>query len=387
MRIDFREERKWKMALAYNLSTAVLEWHAAGSLAERVGRGICVLWKRSRVEIQETAMDMDVDEHELPVDGTNVDDDKPPPDPPKASLLMVDYGSDDEDEDEQDKDQQSVVDALETAALINDALDAVDRGELDEGIGLKNLEPKAEDVEDSSVLQNGENSMDVDTQELGQDDAMGEENEEEKPATVETAPIGLKATSSDPLLPSKSNSQSTVGDTEPSIPTTKTTSKSNMYAPLREHIAYSDELKLFLDLDDFDPVKAEPSSADLAVENLLPAPDLSTIFPDLQPLGLLDVMPVVTSGSVSEGKKRSEKRSDRDDPNKRVEDTTYTKLFPIGQFMHCKPTLLGPLQPSKRWKNGQWSSLDENAVAPECENPTGRISDDHASGEYPLDPE
>ena len=48
MRTDFREERKWKVALAYNLSTAVLEWHAAGSLEERIRSKICVLWKKPR---------------------------------------------------------------------------------------------------------------------------------------------------------------------------------------------------------------------------------------------------------------------------------------------------------------------------------------------------
>ena len=58
MRIDFREERKWKIALAYNLAHAVMEWHEAGSLQERVRRGICVLWKRPReTESREQAED------------------------------------------------------------------------------------------------------------------------------------------------------------------------------------------------------------------------------------------------------------------------------------------------------------------------------------------
>ena len=35
MRIDFREERKWKIALAHNLAHAVMAWHSAGSKAER----------------------------------------------------------------------------------------------------------------------------------------------------------------------------------------------------------------------------------------------------------------------------------------------------------------------------------------------------------------
>ncbi|OBZ75889.1 hypothetical protein A0H81_04110 [Grifola frondosa] len=55
MRIDFREERKWKTALAYNLAHAVIDWHEAGTLEERVHRGICVLWK----PLQEAARDGD----------------------------------------------------------------------------------------------------------------------------------------------------------------------------------------------------------------------------------------------------------------------------------------------------------------------------------------
>ena len=46
MRTDFREERRWKYAVAFNIATAVLEWHAAGDPETRVAKGICVKWKR-----------------------------------------------------------------------------------------------------------------------------------------------------------------------------------------------------------------------------------------------------------------------------------------------------------------------------------------------------
>ena len=78
--------------------------------------------------------------------------------------------------------------------------------------------------------------------------------------------------------------------------------------------------------------------------------DLTTLFPDLQPLGLLDVRPGLFS---NKGKKRMGKKLDKDDPNKRIEDTTYTKLYPTGRLMHTKPTLLGLHQLSEGWKNGR----------------------------------
>ena len=46
MQVDFREERRWKMALAYELALEVQEWHAAGSYEERIRLGICARWRR-----------------------------------------------------------------------------------------------------------------------------------------------------------------------------------------------------------------------------------------------------------------------------------------------------------------------------------------------------
>jgi chromatin modification-related protein VID21 len=113
-------------------------------------------------------------------------------------------------------------------------------------------------------------------------------------------------------------------------------------------------------------------------DTLLPPSDLSSIFPDLQPFGLFDVTPTLAP-STNEGKKRSDKRSERDDPTKRSEDTTYTKLFPAGEFMYSKPTLLGPLYPSRYFKDSQWSS-EESAVLPDSDS-SARISDNVPSGE------
>ena len=94
MRTDFREERKWKLALAYSLAHAVVEWHEAGSAEERIKRGICMSWRRPRPE------DVDCDEvvekvQDLFEPGTGDEDSK------GNSTPANDEGSDDDsDEDE-----------------------------------------------------------------------------------------------------------------------------------------------------------------------------------------------------------------------------------------------------------------------------------------------
>lgn len=384
MRTDFREERKWKFALAYNLSTAVLEWHAAGSLEERAAKGICVLWKRPR-PAEDNAMDEDVREPP-PENAMDIDDPSQPPSAPpeerssskSSSFLVADYGSDDDDDDEQEKDQQSVVDALEPSSLLDDALDAADERGGNDAVesGLKTLEFKTEDIEDPSALQPANESgnsmaMEVDGPQGETQPYESQSPSQEDKQTEDETPKGLKSSSTNPLL-----SLSKPSD----VPPLKASFKSSISAPLREAIAYSDPDKLFLDLDDL--IADRPFTATESEPLFHPSSDLSlsAIFPDLQPFGILEVLPPTTF----EGKKKSDKKSDRDDPNKRAEDTTYTKLFPVGQFMSCKPTLLSTLQPARRWRNGKWVSIDDGlSVATSSEMDGGGLKvDDSASGKF-----
>jgi chromatin modification-related protein VID21 len=368
MRIDFREERKWKMVLAFNLSTSVLEWHAANSLEERLGKGICVRWKPSLTKVDdELPEDADEAEAEVEVEAEPADIDV---EAPKTSLLGVDYGSDDDDdEDEADKDSQNIADPLEPTAVIEDALDgAAAQRAHNNSSGQTTIEPKTEDFDDPSVLID-KNNADMQVSPPDNSTAMLVDEEDDTK--------GLKSSSSDPILGSKPTPGSSNDDVEPATFPTKLSTKANAYAPLRERVAYSEETKLFLVSDDLATFKLELPSDNLRGSEL--HPDLNSIFPDLQPLALLDIPPIVSS-SVPEGKRRSEKRSDRDDPAKRSEDTTYAKLFSIGEFMFSKPTLLGPLQPSKNWKNGRWATFEDSAGA---EVDSGvRVSDEGLNGEH-----
>ena len=316
--------------MAYNLSTAVLEWHAAGTAERRLRTGICVKWQPSFFRD-----DADGASEEMNMNDSHQEQLNP-------SLLGVDYGSEDDDDDEQDK----IIDALEPATLIKDSLDTANE-----------LRPKDEEVDDHSAL-----CLIDDADQLM---PVSEGNQGNHLSNVAAY---LRPTSTNPILGSKSSSQSANGDGDAQTASAKLSISA--LAPLREKIAYCEGTQLFTDLNCDVDISTILQDKDINVQL-----DLTTLFPDLHPLGLLDVHP----GPVpNEGKKKMEKRLDKDDPNKRIEDTTYTKLYPTGRFMYTKPTLLGPLQPSKRWKNGRWLSTEETSIAPD--DGTGRIPDDSSNG-------
>lgn len=396
MRVDFREERKWKYVLAFNISSAVLEWHKAGTREERIKQGICMHWKRPRAtdsasspsQQQGQQQDMELDSEGITCEQGD-----------KEHTYSDQESGDDDDEGEVE--QRDIVDALETRNVLEEALEGSGSGSGSgesgessqrQSMGLDGVvRPKMEDMEDSSALgneggvwQRDVDAMDVDAVRPGEvevDKAADSEAGRMQPARPEVVDLaGLKPDSSDPVLGSQPGSGSQ-SSTLPVPSPSKSVPKSNFYAPLRERIAYSDDSKLFVDSDDLDLIKA---LSDLTTEDSLPPAldldsarslDLSDLFPDLQPLGMPDVAP-------SEPKKKSDKKSERDD-NRRVDDAGYTKIAPMSKFMLCKPTLLSPLQPVRRWKNGRWLPPEEAAVT-EAESSSSKITDEQLSGKSEL---
>ena len=329
--------------MAYNLSTAVLEWHAAGTAEQRLRTGICVKWQPSFFRDDADGVSEETNLNKSHLEQLN------------PSLLGVDYGSEDDDDDEQDK----VIDALEAATLLKDSLDTANE-----------LRPKDEEVDDQSVLRL------IDSNDAVLDNAEADQlmpvSESDQGNHLSNVTAYLRPTSTNPILGSKSSSQSANGDGDAQTASAKLSI--SVLAPLREQISYCEGTQLFTDFDCDKDISTVLQDKDVNVQL-----DLTTLFPDLQPLGLLEVQP----GPVpNEGKKKMEKKSDKDDPNKRIEDTTYTKLYPTGRFMHTKPTLLGPLQPSKRWKNGRWLSTEETSIVPD--DGSGRIPDDSSNGNFLL---
>lgn len=359
MRTDFREERKWKLALAYNLSAAVVEWHEAGSIEERLAKGICKLWSRPRSqdEAPEEAADPDETMESPTQDEEGADLSTSGPEISRTtSLLLGDYGSDDEEDEESDP---VIINDQDIANQVQEALDAQQPG-----IPIDTTDLKTEDIEDASALQ---------VQEASQDVTMTDSNQ----VDGEEQPSGLKTDSSDPVLgsssleDSKASPQSTGGEPDPSL--ARVRSFKQLYAPLREMIAQSSSDKLFLEHEDFRLPKPDGDDSNV----FLPFADFSVIFPDLQPYGL----PAFPGATPAESKKKSEKRNDKDDSTKRVDEVMQAKIFPANRFMHLKPTLLSTLQPARHWKKDHWvMDIDEPPVMADFDAPVGKFSDDCTNG-------
>lgn len=351
MRTDFREERRWKMAVAYSLATAVREWHWAKTPEKRIEAGICVKWKTSQfidtpaTQAQGSTLMEVEEEQDAELSSAAVAHPKTPKtSSSNASLLGLNYGSedDDDDEEEQTTGQGEIYDALEPANMIEDALQET-----------QEVKPKDEEVEDSAAMELIHKMPEAGyTPEMKDSDTFDHLD-------------ALKANSNNPILgDAKSSTQSTNGDAEnPTTPAAKL-SKTDL-VPLQQQIVFSTDDTLFVDFpEDFQMGKGD--GGDLSA--------LSSLFPELRPFEMFDVAPPVPLTDIK-------KKIDKNDPNKRSEDTMYTKMYPADRFMHTKPTLLGPMQPSIRWKDGQWAPLEVVPVSPDPES-GGRMPDEAISGKY-----
>ncbi|KAH9945945.1 uncharacterized protein BXZ73DRAFT_86175 [Epithele typhae] len=360
MRTDFREERRWKLALAYTLSRAVVEWHEAGSLEERVNRGIVVRWTPPPPEDAEMA-DGEGDRPDGPFRESQEADENGA-DSRETATPLDGYATDDESDEEQDKETQEAADGLTPGGALQDALEQLEQDQATvnqpnaTGVSLR---PKVEEIEDLTALgetpaARAENAMNVDVKKDITEQSGVPDVDASKTDPLEAHP-GLKSTSKDPVLGAAGKEVSDKKSTK---------SKANQYAPLREAIIYSDFDKLFIDPDDLDIIKGmseltttedpfAPSSGGPPVPH-----DLATIFPDLVPFTMLDVAPP----PVHEVRKKGDKKSDKDDPNKRHDETTYFKVTSASKFMHIKPALLGTLQPAKHYEDGHWDRIEDTPV-------------------------
>ena len=366
MRVDFREERKWKLALAFNLAQAVVEWHEAGTKEEREKRGICLNWRKPKPadEVDEDAAEaeMQLDIEDLPVEA----DEDTNGESKSNSTPANEENSDDDSDDEQDREQRAAQDAVASQAAIDEALGEFATSQAQEAESQTQTQsqpmvtPKLEDIEDRSALHR-DDTMDVDKP-SGSSSPKKTEKQAPKKEEGETVKA-LKKSSDNPIL---------AGSAEPSNAKSKV--KGQAYAPLREQIVYSELDKLVLDLDDLGLSQSTPETAsDEQVLAMPPPADITSIFPDLQPYGLLDVAPAAPEG------KKKDRRADRDDPNRRSEDTTYQKLTPMSEFIFNRTALVGSLRPSRHWRGGRWENLDETPIVADADTPAARSVDDSAA--------
>jgi chromatin modification-related protein VID21 len=365
MRTDFREERKWKLALAHTLAHEVMRWHTAGSHAERLTQGISVSWKRKPFS-EDDGLDSAQDQGDPMEIGY-------PNDQPKSSLLSIDYVSDEEDDDDQDFErellEQNATVLEEAGRMIHESGEAT-REQADDSAGPNAfLVLKREEIEDAVAMREPEeHQSQADSQVLRRHTSS-------KKSTHE----GLKNLSTDPIL-GNALSQPISGEQTPGSTKAK---KAPLYPELRDRIAYSDDLHLFLTPED---LIIDSMNTDLVISDTGKSgpPDLANIFSDLQPYDFIDVAP--TQLPISE-KRKSVSRTEKDDPHKRPEDTTYSKLAPVTKYMYSKPVLLGPLQPARRWKGGAWVNMEDPLPVNEADIPQLKFGQEARSNLFDLSDE
>lgn len=334
MRIDFREERKWKIAVAYTLASAVQEWHEAGSTEERIRRGICVVWSKNLEEDMlvspnaggSGAMPIDLPRQRLRSD----------------SMLVVEESDDGSDEEDKDN-----------AILADD-----DDVEEQEGIVEAELtqEPESMKVEDNfdfaTALQAAPSIEPRDPAETGVNSSRQNSREDSDPT-----PSGLRFTSENPMMCFANNGLSAATQ-----------------GAMRERVAFMDLDKVFLDVDDLGLTNLIPKpSAEEVPDYIPPTIDLVALFRDVQAYGLPEPVPAAIQLDLKKN------RREREDVSRRVDEANATKLVPVSQFMFCRPTVISALQPSRHWRDGDWIGLGESPVHPTDIPP---FSQDFACSEF-----
>jgi chromatin modification-related protein VID21 len=379
MRTDFREERRWKISVAYKLAGAVVEWHKAGNRETRKERGIVVDWRRP---VHDESRDIDdvemIIEHGQGAEEDLQDDTDERPF--SVALISGDYGSDDSD-DEQELEKQEVADALEPRIALEEALGHAERSESTQP--ENEIRPKEEDLDDSSMLRDMQHTANTADVQPKQDEAPGPLADSVIHSGELTKPDphpGLKQTSDDPVLGADTSLETT---TERPTSTPKQVLKSSIYSPIRSHIAHLDYDKLVLDFDDLHIYRSRDATSENALHDThLFTSDVLQIFPEL-PFSFIDPPALAGQSTLqSTGKKKSDKR-DRDDPHRRTDPTTYNKMTPIGSFMRSRPTLLAALNPAVRWENDHWTIFDDAPVIPDYDAPS-KFPDEPTSSAFHL---
>jgi chromatin modification-related protein VID21 len=318
MRIDFREERKWKIAVAYTLALAVQEWHEAGSTEERIRRGVCVVWSKNLEEDIPAPSNVEGDSA-MPIDEL-------PRHRLRSDSMHVVEESDDGSDEEKDNAIIADVDAAEPGEVVNDEL---------------TQEPENMKVEDNfdfaTALQAAPTTESQDQVGTGVNSSRQDSLEGSDPT-----PPGLRVTSENPMMSFANNGLS-----------------ATTQGAMRERVAFMDLNKVFLDADDLGLTSLIPKpSAEEAPDYVPPHIDLIALFGDVQAYGLPEPVPAAIQLDLKKN------RRERDDVSRRLDEGNVTKLAPVSRFMFCRPTLISALQPSRHWRDGAWTGLDESPVYP-----------------------
>ena len=315
------------------------------------------------------------------------DEDEGQDDPPGEDM-QVEKDHDGTASDNEDEDQQAVNDVLMgEAAPAAETVDPEQPFIVPDAPEPPTFTMKVEEIEGADALHLAERS----DQGSGDSSSLqptqsseGQWNEHPKVEAMDTSDA-LKEGSNNPTL----NSQPEVNASAPEVAAKE---QKSLLTPeqaktLRSSLLSLPDEALFVTLDQFVALSDEQLSKSLAPEGgsveTDPAFDWTVVFPELQAFSLIDVpnSEIVGNGS-SDGRRKSDKKADKDDPTKRVEETTYTKLCPTNRFMHIKPVLVSALQPAKKWRKGKWIDLDESPVMSDVDSPASLHGAENTCGEH-----
>jgi len=319
MQIDFREERKWKIAVAYTLALAVQEWHKAGSMEERIRSGICIVWSKNPEE--DTPIPPNIEEN-----GAMPTTDLPRRRSCSDSTYVVEESDDGSDEEEKDN------------AILADAETAEPAGIVDDELTQEPENMKVEDNFDFTITLQAAPTMESQDH-VGT--AVNSSYQDSREGSDPTPP-GLRVTSDNPMMSFANNGLSAATQ-----------------GAMRDRVAFMDLNKVFLDADDLGLTSLiQKPSVEEAPDYVPPRIDLVALFGDVQAYGLQEPVPAAIQLDLKKN------RRERDDVSRRLDEANATKLLPVSKFMFCRPTLISALQPSRHWRDGAWTGLDESPVHP-----------------------
>lgn len=414
LQTDFREERRWKMTVAFHLAHEVAAWHRARTPAERAA--FCVSVQRpyrrrtvsDNVE-QQTATQESIDAAlpaSTPVEqAADVGDDEEMPDIAQASQSqteelssspkknnvdgkakeaeVADVTMDEEDDEVNAAVTKAVDDAVETtneaATARAEEVDA--EGESDDA------DADVDDVEAATAaLVSGEPSkppqVEVVREPLPQSEPMPALSADTQPAPTSAAPADSNADATAKEAETTNKKLANALRSEPKNPESTLTAElpQQLLATLRAPIFSTNVTTTVVSpatlLESLDP---EAAAALLGIEvgDLSNAADLlepgslsfSKMFPEL---------PLYGGVSLPDPNSKSDRRWDEGSLNQPPRLTHVTKL------LDSRPLLVSTLEPSKNRANGRWLPDSDWVVAAEQSDPLRGVADGPEAGLPPL---
>ncbi|CBQ70897.1 conserved hypothetical protein [Sporisorium reilianum SRZ2] len=409
LQTDFREERRWKMAVAFHLAHEVAAWHRARTTAERAA--FCVSVPRpyrhrtvsDNIE-QRAASDAPVDEaipssHPLEAAAEAMDEDEAMPDETPVAAVQSDKTSTSANkvgtysatsanaadvtmEGEGDADDavaQAVDDALETT---NEAASA--RAEEMGADGEDDdADADADDVEAATAaLVSGEPAkppkVEVVREPLAQPERMPTLVAAPEPTATSTA--AASATSKDTQAADDKLAHALRSEPKDAESTLTAELPPQLLATLRAPIFSTSVTTTVVSpaalLESLDP-EAAAALLGIEVSDLSNAADLlspgslsfSKMFPEL---------PLYAGVSVPDANSKSDRRWDEGSLNQPPRLTHVTKL------LDSRPLLVSTLEPSKNRANGRWLPDSDWIVAAEQSDPLRGVIDGSDAGLPPM---